>query len=113
MLLSLLYLVVDVTKWWGGGPFVFAGTNSLALYIGSRVLNDRFPFAMSIATNADTHAGPLTGKSRCPVPPACSCDILAQTGSARLCGVAASLVGTASWLLIGYWLHEVKVFVKV
>ena len=43
LMLSLTYILVDVTKWWTGAPFRFVGMNSIIVYFGSEVFHVRVP----------------------------------------------------------------------
>ncbi|XP_066157076.1 heparan-alpha-glucosaminide N-acetyltransferase [Euwallacea fornicatus] len=42
-LLSVCYFLVDVKKWWSGKPLLFAGMNSIILYIGHEMTGNNFP----------------------------------------------------------------------
>lgn len=44
LVLSLFYYVIDVRKWWRGGPFRFVGMNSILVYAGSEIFQVYFPF---------------------------------------------------------------------
>ncbi|XP_050418946.1 heparan-alpha-glucosaminide N-acetyltransferase [Patella vulgata] len=43
ILLSVLYIVMDVLKWWKGGPFVYPGMNSIVIYVCHGVFWREFP----------------------------------------------------------------------
>ncbi len=49
----LRYLVVDVQSLWFGGPFIYAGMNPIALYLGHELCEGYFPLAWRPFT--DTH----------------------------------------------------------
>ena len=48
LLLSLLYIIIDIKKWWKGQPFFYAGMNSILLYCGHSVGYNLFPFHFMI-----------------------------------------------------------------
>jgi hypothetical protein len=54
LLLAFVYALVDWQRVWTGRPFSFVGMNSIALYIGSEILGDRFPFTFAFPDN--THS---------------------------------------------------------
>lgn len=39
------YLVIDVAQIWDGTPLIYAGMNSIVLYVGHEVCEGFFPFA--------------------------------------------------------------------
>lgn len=41
----VLYVLVDITRKWGGRPFFYPGMNAILLYIGHDVMRNTFPFA--------------------------------------------------------------------
>ncbi|XP_063729761.1 heparan-alpha-glucosaminide N-acetyltransferase-like isoform X2 [Symsagittifera roscoffensis] len=47
-ILAILYIMVDVLKWWDGAPFTYAGMNSLLLYVGHELLEGWFPFSWGV-----------------------------------------------------------------
>ena len=59
ILLSVLYVVIDVRKLWKGQPFFYAGMNSILLYCGHSVGYNIFPFHFVIG-DMRTHADKLT-----------------------------------------------------
>lgn len=83
-LLSLCYLFIDVLGWWTGAPFIFPGMNSILVYVGSEILNNYFPFSWTVRGHVQ-HAELL----------------------------AMNLVGTTAWIIISYYLHYIKFFVKI
>jgi len=84
ILLSLLYIIIDIKKWWKGQPFFYAGMNSILLYCGHSVGYNLFPFHFMI------------GEMR--------------THSAKL---PESLWCAGLWLIIAYVLYRKKIFVTV
>lgn len=44
LLFSLLYVIIDVKKFWSGKPLTYAGMNAILIYIGSEILNKTYPF---------------------------------------------------------------------
>lgn len=83
ILLTFMFFVIDVKKWWDGGPFTFAGMNAIFLYCGHEVFHKFFPF--NFVADPPTHAKLLT----------------------------RSAVGTAVWLVIAFYLYTEKMFFKV
>ena len=51
--IALCYFLVDMKKWWLGWPFIYVGRNSIAVYMGSEVLQGYFPFSFR---NDGSHA---------------------------------------------------------
>lgn len=45
MMECVLYVLVDITRKWGGRPFFYPGMNAILLYIGHDVMRNTFPFA--------------------------------------------------------------------
>jgi len=84
VLLSLLYLVIDVKKWWKGQPFFYAGMNSILLYCGHSVGYNLFPWHF-ISGDMRLHAERLP----------------------------EALWGTSLWVFIAFVLYKKKVFVTV
>lgn len=54
--LALCYFAVDHRNLWGGAPFRAVGMNSILIYVGHELLQNRFPFGVKTAA---THAGML------------------------------------------------------
>lgn len=44
-LLTLLYIVIDVYKFWGGAPLLYPGMNSILLYLGHEICSGMFPWS--------------------------------------------------------------------
>ncbi|XP_017488418.1 PREDICTED: heparan-alpha-glucosaminide N-acetyltransferase [Rhagoletis zephyria] len=42
--LSLLYFVIDVQRWWTGYPFVQSGKNAIIMYVGHTVMHKMLPW---------------------------------------------------------------------
>lgn len=43
-LFSLLYVIIDLKKYWSGKPLTYAGMNAILMYIGSELLSRMYPF---------------------------------------------------------------------
>ncbi|XP_041486038.1 heparan-alpha-glucosaminide N-acetyltransferase-like isoform X2 [Lytechinus variegatus] len=82
-LLAIFYYLIDVHHLWTGVPFYFVGMNSIAVYCGSEVLGDYFPFCWKPVYN--THAELL----------------------------AMNVIGTGLWVVISYYMYTINFFVKV
>jgi heparan-alpha-glucosaminide N-acetyltransferase len=82
--LSLFYYLVDAKKFWGGFPFLEPGVNCLAMYVGSRLTANLWPWHWSIGP-MDTH-------------------FILLLDSVWAC---------ALWLLTAKWLYRRKIFVSV
>lgn len=81
--LSLLYLTIDARKWWSGSPFLYAGMNSILLYVGHELAKGKFPWSWQPYYH--THAELL----------------------------AMDLWGTCLWLLIAFILYKKDIFLSV
>lgn len=44
LLLTILYVAIDVKKYWTGRPLGYAGMNAILMYIGSELLGRMYPF---------------------------------------------------------------------
>ena len=84
VLLSLLYVIIDIKKVWKGQPFFYAGMNSILLYCGHSVGYNLFPFHFMIGDM--------------------------RTHSAKL---PEALWGVMLWIIIAFVLYRKKVFVTV
>jgi len=84
VLLSFLYVTIDMNNWWKGQPFFYAGMNSILLYCGHSVGYNLFPWHF------------VVGDMR--------------THTARL---FESVWGTALWMCVAYVLYKKRVFVTV
>ncbi|KAK2586715.1 hypothetical protein KPH14_011750 [Odynerus spinipes] len=49
LLFAVLYYLIDYKQIWTGAPFVYAGANSIFLYIGHSITMDLFPWSWKIA----------------------------------------------------------------
>jgi len=45
LLLSMMYLLIDVFKFWSGSPLTFPGMNSILLYVGHEMVSGMFPWS--------------------------------------------------------------------
>lgn len=48
LLLTFFYIVIDVLDLWSGSPLIYAGMNSLLLFVGHGRINSMFPWRWSI-----------------------------------------------------------------
>ncbi|XP_055612390.1 heparan-alpha-glucosaminide N-acetyltransferase [Uranotaenia lowii] len=53
-LLLICYVLVDLKRYWSGKPFLFAGMNSIVLYIGHSVFHSMLPWHWKVGT-MNTH----------------------------------------------------------
>ena len=53
IILTILYLLIDVKHWFTGAPFIWLGMNSLVVYVGHMLLETRFPIGFGVH---ETHA---------------------------------------------------------
>jgi heparan-alpha-glucosaminide N-acetyltransferase len=81
--LAMCYILCDLLKWWRGTPFMYLGMNSILIYCGHAVLGGFFPF--SYDTDSSSHEKQLM----------------------------MNIIGTASWLVVAWYFHRIKFFVKV
>jgi heparan-alpha-glucosaminide N-acetyltransferase len=59
ILLCVVYVLVDLKKWWAGAPFIYMGMNSIVIYIGSETYQGNFPFSWSLDIMQASHHGNL------------------------------------------------------
>ena len=85
LLLALCYYIIDVKKWWSGGPFKFVGKNSILIYVGHELLSDKFPFTCLDSFACPTHSAMLF----------------------------SNLLGVTCWCMIAYYLYSINFFVSV
>jgi heparan-alpha-glucosaminide N-acetyltransferase len=83
ILLTVLYLVIDVVRWWSGAPFFYAGMNSILLYVGHEVTPNMFPWSWTVTRQ--THVKLMFVNLWC----------------------------TSLWVITSIWLYSVKFFLKV
>jgi len=57
ILLSAMYLLIDVFKFWSGSPLHFAGMNSILLYMGHEMVSGMLPWSWKPFT--ESHAEQL------------------------------------------------------
>ena len=81
ILLAVCYVVVDVLHFWDGAPFLFVGSNSIAIYALHELLDGRAPFAIAVHSSPQSHAEAL---------------------ASNLCGVVACLC-VARFLYLKGW----------
>jgi heparan-alpha-glucosaminide N-acetyltransferase len=56
IILTILYLLVDVLQWFTGEPWLWLGMNSIVLYVGHEICSGRFPIQFGVD---QTHAALL------------------------------------------------------
>ncbi len=63
IILTILYLLVDVYKWFTGEPFLWLGMNSIVIYVGHEICSGSFPiqFQVEETTHAQLFAMHLYG----------------------------------------------------
>ncbi|XP_049771067.1 heparan-alpha-glucosaminide N-acetyltransferase-like [Schistocerca cancellata] len=83
LLLSILYFVADCHRWWSGAPFIYAGMNSLVLYVGHELTRHMFPWSWKPLYNNHSEL------------------------------LAMNIWGTALWLIIAYFMYRKDCFVTV
>eukprot|EP01034_Spumella_vulgaris_P021699 gene21699-27750_t len=81
--LSVCYVLVDVLKWWSGAPFLYLGMNSILIYVSHGILAEYMPFSYKIYHV--NHATLL------------QCHVL----------------GVTAWMIVAYYFHKIKFFVKI
>ena len=54
IILTILYLLVDVSKWFTGEPFLWPGMNSIVIYVGHEACGRSFPVQFQVEQT--THA---------------------------------------------------------
>ena len=80
LLLSAMYILIDVLEVWSGSPFFYLGMNSLLLYMGHEICSDFFPISWKPYTK----------------------------GHAEL--LFMNLWGTAIWVTVSYVMYRKKIF---
>lgn len=53
-LLSIMYILIDVNRFWSGSPFIFPGMNSILMYMGHEIMSGMFPWSWKPFT--ESHA---------------------------------------------------------
>ena len=49
VLLTILYITIDILKLWSGAPFIYPGMNSIVVYMCHEILNNNFPVNFAVA----------------------------------------------------------------
>ncbi|XP_071495897.1 heparan-alpha-glucosaminide N-acetyltransferase-like [Diadema antillarum] len=80
---AIFHFLIDVTRFWNGAPLIYAGMNSLMLYIGSKIMSRYLPFTWQ----------PIVGNH------------------AEYCAIASWSL--TLWLIIGYIAFKKKFFLKI
>ena len=83
LLLTWMYLCIDVWGIWNGYPFIYPGMNSILLYIGHEICEDLFPFSWRLFTTTHTEL------------------------------LIMDIWGTGLWVLIGYILFKKRIFLAL
>ncbi|KAF0701164.1 Aste57867_8315 [Aphanomyces stellatus] len=83
LVLGLLYVAVDKVAFWKGTPFMQAGMNAIALYVGHAVMGDHVPFGW------DRDYGSKTQNT------------------------LSNLGGACAWVLVAVWMHKKKIYITV
>eukprot|EP00605_Chrysophyceae_sp_TOSAG23-4_P002998 GSChrysophyteH1.ASY1.ANO1.3303.1 assembled CDS len=81
--LSIVYVLVDVHKFWTGAPFTYLGLNSILLFMAHEIFQEYFPFSWQL--QYPSHASLLF----------------------------MNIVGASLWALIARYLYSVKFFLKI
>lgn len=85
MLFALVYVIVDARRWWSGAPFLYAGLNSIVLYLGHQTAWQMLPFNFELSDGMETHWRRLP----------------------------ESLWGVSCWLVVAYEMHRRKTYITV
>lgn len=80
---AFLFVVVDITKKWGGRPCFYPGMNPIVIYVGSEIFKDTFPFGW--VPNVGTHGAYL----------------------------GMNLFGTGLWVAIAIFLYKKNIFLSL
>lgn len=83
-LLTLFYVLIDVLKWWTGTPLIYAGMNSILLYVGHEVIGSMFPWRWSI--------GPM---------------------NTHLVLLVENMWHAGMWVVVAYCFYRKKIFISV
>ncbi|KAF0701265.1 Aste57867_8259 [Aphanomyces stellatus] len=83
VILGLLYVVVDKVGFWKGTPFMQAGMNAIALYVGHEVMGEHVPFGWD------------------------------RDGGSKTQNTLSNLGGAICWVIIAVWMHKKKIFITV
>jgi len=84
LLLAVMYILIDVTQWWNGAPFIYPGMNSIIIYICHSVFSGYFPVSWTMP------------------------DWTSHYQSLILC-----CWGTCFWLIVAYILHRKRIYVAL
>jgi len=82
-LLTLMYLLIDVYRFWSGSPFYYPGMNSILLYLGHEMCDGMFPWSWRPITQS--HAELL----------------------------AMNMWGCGLWILTSYVLYKKRIFLAL
>ena len=52
ILLTMMYLLIDVSGVWSGSPLIYPGMNSILLYVGHEICNGMFPWTWKPFNNS-------------------------------------------------------------
>jgi len=82
-LLTIMYLLIDVYRFWSGSPFIFPGMNSILMYMGHEIMSGMFPWSWKPFT--ESHAEML----------------------------AMNMWGCGLWILTSFVLYQKKLFLAL
>jgi len=85
LVLSILYILVDVKRFWNGAPFIYVGMNPILIYCGHEILADYFPFQFTTIHSYRSHALVL----------------------------ASNLLGVSVWMFVAYMFYLNRFFVNI
>jgi len=81
--LLIMYILIDVLKFWDGTPFHWLGSNSIFIYVGSELLDGYFPFGWEYG---DQNHYKL---------------------------LLSNVIGVGIWIYTSYYLYKHKIFYKL
>lgn len=84
--MSIIFILVDVLKWWEGGPFRIPGMNAFILYIGSQICYQTFPFHWKYGENMHYD---------------------------RFLFLSGAVWDTGCWTVIAYIMHHNKIYINL
>ena len=65
IILTILYLIVDVRKWFTGEPWLWLGMNSIVIYVAHEVGSRSFPVQFRVDENTERMAAGLDAGRHC------------------------------------------------
>lgn len=76
--------MVDILKVWSGKPFLFAGMNSIVMYVGHEMTGNNFPVRWNL------HEG--------------------QSHPTHFISLFENMWGTGFWIVVAYYLFKIDCF---